>query len=308
VKIFHYANFSGHDNDDEGAIAFALEKLGHEVLKFDDRRPLTPADVARWLPDFLLTHKTDPSKLVGMPCPKVFWYFDLIESDDRKLTERSKDRARWARTMTDVCDLGFMTDGDWVARDNTDKLCWLMQGADERVVGPYDPKTDPAPPQVPSGWTREILFTGSTIHGGKRISFVEDMKAKWGNRFLAFGHHPKDRVHGRKLAALLAQAKVVVCPDGPVTDRYCSNRLVQALGFGAFVTHPKSNVVNTLYGSEVLQFNSRDHLHSLVEMSLRHDDQRAEISNWGYQSTLRQNLYRHRCAQLVETVKARLAR
>lgn len=314
MRIVHYANHAPRDNADENAVTHALRALGHDVLCVESGKRSAVADVLRFGPDFLLTHKEEPHTLRDLKCRKVFFYFDMIESADWDLQARSKARRAWLDGMTEVCDVGFLTDGDAVAADTTGKLHHLMQGADERVTGPWGshPGEDrpPAPPEAwAPGWTGDILFTGSVIHGGVRANFVDEMKRVWGNRFLAFGHKPKDRVHGRKLAELLACAKVVVCPDGPVTDRYCSNRLVQALGFGAFVTHPLTRVAWEMYPTGGYEsYSCRKYLHEQLESILlpEHADRRSEYAAVGFRATIARNLYRHRCAQLVDVVRAKL--
>ncbi len=68
----------------------------------------------------------------------------------------------------------------------------------------------------------------------RRESFIQEMRHRWGSRF----HHVERGVHGAQLAELIARARVVVAPDSPVTDRYWSNRVYNALGLGAFLMHP----------------------------------------------------------------------
>jgi hypothetical protein len=265
-------------------------------------------------PDFILTNKSEPADIAHLPGRKVVWFWDMIRSDDWDLQARSDARAQWARDMAQVADVMFLTDGDWVAADTTGKLHHLMQGADERVTGPWGshPGEDrpPAPPESwAPNWTGDILFTGSVIHGGVRASFVDEMQRVWGNRFLSFGHHARDRVHGRRLAELMACAKVVVCPDGPVTDRYFSNRLVQACGFGAFVMSPWSQLTDKLYPArEVIQYANRQHLHDLLTICLdsKEDLARGVIAARCYRTTMERNLYRHRCAQLIDVVRDKL--
>lgn len=316
----------GADNDDEGAIAHALRALGHDVLCKDEvRDPPKLADVMRYGPDFLLTNKwSDLRTLRAMPCPKVFWFFDLVKSDDWALQARSVERERWVTDVTAVCDLGFLTDGVWVAADTTGRLTWLTQGADERVAGPWGLKPNletvypgedraPAPPAAwAPNWTGDILFTGSVIHGGVRASFVDEMRATYGDRFLAFGNKSRDRVHGRRLAELMAAAKVVVAPDGPVTHNYWSNRVYLTLGFGGFLVHPwceRLGAQGYEQGTHLFYYRDRPHLHAMIRDLLNDDhwrDRRSVIAARGYRLTAERHTYRHRCADLVRTVSHKL--
>lgn len=324
MKIMFVARHGPRDNADEDAIAHALRALGHEVECRDERdNPPRVVDVLRSGPAFLLTNKWDDlATLSLLPCPKVFWFFDLIKSDDWELTARSAERERWVREMTEACQLGFLTDGDWVAADTTGKLNWLMQGADERVIGPWGVKTTnetmypgetrkPSPETWGRNWTGDILFTGSTIHGGVRQSFVEEMAATYGDRFLAFGHKARDRVHGRRLAELIAAAKVVVAPDGPVTHQYWSNRAYLTMGFGGLLLHPWCEGLKRQgyeQGRHLFYYRDRPHLHALLRDLLEDDGGvgRRLVATTGFKFTRDQHTYRHRCADLVRTVKAKL--
>lgn len=258
--------------------------------------------------DLVLVHKiADPSRLRRFSTPVVFWYFDLVESDDWELQSRSAERRAWVAEALDACALGFCTDGDAVQRDTTGKLRWLMQGADERYVGPGNPplgENTPGPSPCSGHAPVDILFTGSQIHGGKRISFLDECRAVYGDRFKTVGHHPRDRVHGRALADLIASAKIVVAPDGPVTDRYYSNRVYLTLGFGGFMLHPRCDRLLDHYGPlDLCYYTSRETFHRCVELYLDRPDVRQDIARHGYETTVARHLYRHRCADLVSAVE-----
>ncbi len=327
MKILYVARHGQHDNADEDAITHALRELGHTVTQYDERwNHPSSADVLRSGPDFLLTHKWDDLRgLASLPCPKVFWFFDLVNSADWELQGRSAAREEWLTGMTRVCDLGFLTDGDWVAADKSGKLHQLSQGADERVMGPWgmrsnrDGTTYPGEDVKPSSpfywaadWTGDILFTGSVIHGGVRASFVEEMKATYDRRFLAFGHKQRDRVHGRELAELFAAAKVVVAPDGPLTDRYWSNRAYLTMGLGGFLLHPKCDGLRDQgyeQGKHLFYYNNREHLHGLLRDLLEPgnwDHGRRIVAATGYRLTAERHTYRDRCRELVRVVSAKL--
>jgi hypothetical protein len=67
------------------------------------------------------------------PIPKVFWCFDLIDFEKEPiLLPRFQERKVWAKRMLELCDIGFFTDGEWVAKDDTGKAVWLTQGFDSR--------------------------------------------------------------------------------------------------------------------------------------------------------------------------------
>lgn len=295
MKILYVAKHGSGGNDDEGAVAHALRALGHEVdcVREGDFRHAFP----RQSFDFLLCHHWhDLDSLRGVAAPKVFWCFDLVMYPDPTLEPRNVRRGAWVRAMAEACDLGFMTDGDHVARDTTGKLHWLPQGADERVAGFGQAAAD--------GGAPPILFTGIAQGGEGRASFVEGMKARWGEKF---NHVPRG-VYGRGLANLIAASAIVVAPDHPVTNRYWSNRVWNALGFGAFMLHPYCEELTGHYGDgeEIVYYADRAELHRQVAHYLEHPEERRRMAEAALARTLREHTYRHRVEKLVATVKERL--
>lgn len=292
MKIGYVAKFDSGGNEDENAIHFALEQLGHQVERLREHKG---NKAYRLDCDFVLFHHwQDYDSMRRIEVPRVFWCFDLISYPDPTLRERNERRKRWAETVMEICDLGFMTDGDWVAQDETGKLNWLLQGADERVVGPGKPGVAPSP----------IIFTGSSRGGGVgRESFVADMRQRYGSDFCQV-----QRVHGRALADVVASAKVVVAPDHPATDRYWSNRVFNTLGFGGFLLHPRCRELEKMYRDreEIVYYDSRPELHELIENFLGRSESRSLIGQFGYERTLQEHLYRHRVEQLVKTIQERL--
>src|SRR5258705_108551 len=132
MRILYVAKHDAKGNCDEEAISHALEQLGHIVIKLHER---DGSSTFNHVADFMLCHHwRNLDELRRIKIPKVFWCFDLIDSKDPTIAKRDLERINWITQMTNACDLGFMTDGDWVGKDKTGKLLWLMQGADERIV------------------------------------------------------------------------------------------------------------------------------------------------------------------------------
>lgn len=297
MKILHIAKHGVGKNDDEGAIAYALRKLGHDVVK------LYEGHTASLIPnsyDFVLFHKWhDPPELerLSKQIPFVFWYFDRVfEPDDPTVAGRNRLRMKWMEDTLPHVRLGFCTDGDWVARDQTDKLRWLPQGADGRVVGLGTPI---------QGFTQDILFCGLARGNGKqRLSFYKDVLKRYRSRFL----HVQSGLHGRYLADTIASAKVVLAPDGPISDRYWSNRIYLTLGFGGVMLHPRCEWLEGHYqhGMEILYYDSREDLWSKIEWALGANEWREQVRQDAYERTVTKHLYEHRCAELIKQVKERL--
>lgn len=290
MRVIYIAKHHSGGSDDEGAVSFALEQLGHTVVKINEQWAERAAEHTG---DFILFHGLHRlDELARLKMPKVCWHFDLISFPDPTLAARCQRRREWAKRATDACTIGFMTDGDHVANDRTGKLHWLPQGADERVIGPHVGAVEPM---------ADILFTGGARGGQKRESFVAEMKARYGTRFT----HIEKGVYGRDLAKLIAQHKIVVAPDGPVTDRYASNRVYQATGFGACLLHPWSKAIHDQYSEPlgVAFYHSRKDLHDKIGRYLESSFTLSRVAEIGFLRAKNYHTYRHRCAELIEKVK-----
>ena len=293
MKILYLAKHDSGGNDDEGAIAHALRELGHTVALVSEATPLKAKDQTGC--DLLLFHKwCDPVLLAHLHTlmPAAFWYFDLVEWPDPSLAGRNRGRVEWFHNVLPHVDLGFCTDGDWVAKDATGKLHWLPQGADGRVAGLG--KGQPG--------SLSILFTGLERRAGHgRAQWVADMRYQYGARF----HHVSHGVHGVNLANLIACANTVVAPMSPVTDRYWSNRVYISLGFGAFLLHPMALRLMDHYDqrAEVVYYEGFGDLQDKIKRYEGRAKQRKEIAHAGLTRTLREHLYRHRVEQLLATTR-----
>lgn len=312
MKVLFVAKFANGDNDDEGAIAYALRQLGHEVtcvheMRRHRERGTDLVQLSRHHDLCLFLKWGTISEIASLKCPRAYWHFDLIDgSYDPTLAARSAHRIQWCRDVAPHVIAGFHTDGDWVLYDHrSDSDQWeaktvhLMQGADERYVG-FGTPTQRVPP---------ILFFGMVNHGQQRASHVAELKERYGDQFGVLGDGgPRKRVHGWELANLCASTKIIIAPDGPVTDRYFSNRIFLVSGFGGFLLHPKSHEAYTHYlpGDHLQYYVSRDHLCKLIDYYLDNPNKRETLRHAAFQQTLEANLYRHRVAQLIEECQRRM--
>lgn len=290
MNILYIAKHDSGGNDDEGAITHALTLLGHNVERLRENRGHIAYKVKC---DFALFHHWQSFDLIDrIKIPKVCWCFDLIDwPNDPTLEPRNRKRRAWAAAMAQACDLFFLTDGDWASRGG--KHVWLPQGFDERLQH--------APPCERD---IDILFTGISAGGGiQRESFVSELRERWGDKF----HHVTKGAYRERLAELVSRAKVVVCPDAPVTDRYWSNRVWNAAGLGANVIHAKCQGLHDVLPL-VFQYASRGDLHSKLEWMLtpKHKTYIDNLARLTRQDVLANHTYRHRCETLVNTVKERL--
>lgn len=298
-KVLYVARHDQVDsNDDEGAVSYALEQLGWEVTKVNEGNPL-PEITAEF--SFCLFHKwSQPSVIETLWCPAVFWYFDLVTwPSDATLHRRSSSRMDWMKKtlMLKQVEVGFCTDGDWVAEDKTGKLVCLRQGCDERVTGVGDGSL---------GVSCDVLFTGiSNLGGTQRRSFVDDVSRRYGTRFR---HYPNG-LHGPSLRNQIAAAKVVVCPDSPVTDRYWSNRVYQAMGFGGMVLHPytKGLADEVQDGDGIVYYHDRADLFDKIDhyVSPLSKDENQRCRKRALKVAEGKLTYRHRVESMLHHLKVR---
>jgi hypothetical protein len=291
VRILYIARHGQRNADDEGAITHALTSLGHEVVC---QQEYAGIKAGQGLPyDLLLFHHwNNLEEVATYRCKKAFWCFDLIDWPDPTLERRCQQRKAWVKHATDVCDFGFMTDGDWVMKDTTGNLHWLPQGADERVVGafPYD-----------EGKSIDVLFTGIAQGGGKdREEFVHELKQRCCNVV-----HVTKGTYREELRRLIGRSKIVVAPDSPVTDNYWSNRAWNTLGFGGFMLHPYCKRLAEMYddGREIVFYDNREHMFNLIKWYLEDDTARRRVSRQALERTEAQHVYRRRCEILLATVR-----
>ena len=292
MRVGYVAKHDSGGNDDEGAITFALEQLGHTVSRLREAR----GKLAYKLDcDFVLFHHWyDPESLSNVRVPTVFWNFDLVMYPDPTLKERNTRRVGWMNTITPLVDVGFCTDGDWVAQDKTGKLIRLTQGADERYVGRGQPKYPNLPP---------ILFTGTHRGGGRgREAFVEHMLTRWRDQFMQINGQ-----HQRNLADFITSSQVCVAPNHPATDHYWSNRVYLTAGFGGCLLHPFCKSLERQYASHegIVTYDSLQDFDERLHDMLDSPEECLKIGQRAYERTLKEHLYRHRVEKLIQVVQER---
>lgn len=299
MRIVYVAAHDAGLADDEGAITHALRELGHTVYPVRERVGQRAAAHLADRPDLLLFHKWEDVNTIHQfrgVCPRAFWWFDLVDWPDPTLAGRCEQRRAWMTRVTPHVEFGFLSDGDWALRDPA-KYRFLPQGADGRVAGRGEARCGNC---GRGGWDVPILFTGIRRGGGQgREDFVDHMRDRYGDRF----RHVERGLYREELRDAVASARFVVCPDSPVTDRYWSNRLWNAAGFGGFVLHPWCAEATRFYAPEQVKFyRDRDHLHEVINRYWDLPAEREEVRAAALGRTLKDNLYRHRCEQLLAAV------
>lgn len=297
MRIIYVANHDAGQYDDEGAITHALAVLGHHVQRL---REVKGRRASRLRGDVLLFHKWHDVSMLRWfegQAFRVFWYFDLVDFHDKSMSQRSLSRMHWMDDIVPHVDLGFCTDGDWVAQDKSGKLFWLPQGADQRSMAR----------ELWRGATQDrVLFVGTPRGGAARERFVRWMKERYGSRFV----HVERGLHGLALREMVQKSRVVVAPDGPVTDRYWSNRLYVMLGHGGFLLHPHSQGAVQQYvpGQELIFYHDREGLdrHVAYYSNPANAENRLALVEAGLRATRERHTYLHRCRWMMEKITERM--
>jgi len=296
LKIIYLARHNNpFSNDDEGGIAGSLRELGHEVQCIDEQH-IQLLDRPRVTGDFILFHHCKSfSFLQRNPIPKVFWCFDRIYWDSPKLATRNAQRVEWVNKATEISQLGFCTDGDWVQQDKTGKLVWLMQGFNQYLPRVKNLNTN----------SNKILFIGGGRDYG-RDEFVSEMRQRYGDRFV---HIPKG-AYKERLVSLIEDSAIVVAPPSPVTDRYWSNRLYVIMGIGGFLLHPRTQGITDDFDQDygdITFYDSTSDLHEWIEYyTTKAVYEREEFRVKGQAQVLAHHTYKDRCQTLITTIRERL--
>lgn len=278
MKIAYVTKSELRGNRDEAAIAVALAELGHEVVPLADRdRADVPADA-----DLLLFHhwyNCDLDWFRSLPMPKVGWFFD----------KAWHGREQWLAKIAPLCGVFCLTDGDWAAGCGLDNVRVLRQGISVRCEQ-----------GKPNGQWPDIVFPGTPYAG--RVDWVRAMERRWGRDF----GFVQQGVYGQDMYDLCETAKVIVAPQFPCTDRYCSNRVYVVLGAGGFLLHPKLKCLNAEFkdGVHYVGYTSQSDLDAKISYYLAHPAERDAVRRAGQRLVHGKYTYKHRVVKLMQYVAA----
>lgn len=303
LNIVYIVNLPIEGNKDEDYICSALLKQGHSVRVLDEKDLLKNPSALFYFKDadLVLFHKWNDLTTLSRfresaTALVVCWYFDLVDWLDSTLVHRCNTRKRFMRGIEGEVDLILCTDGDWAK--GKPKYQILRQGTTYLEDIPAEDAT-----YLNVKKDIDILMLGIGKGGGsQRESFVNEMKRKYRRKFSVV----ERGVYLARAADLIQRAKIVVCPDSPVTDLYWSNRVYHMVGQGGFVLHYQSKGLRMEYhdGKHLVFYTDRADLHNKIEYYLQ-DSTRAErdtIAIHGAVHTRDNYTYNHRVAQLIERV------
>lgn len=287
MKVAYIADHRGVGNDDEGAIAYALEVLGCNVCRVQEASRYSSMEDY----DFALFHHhwRHLDALRSVSCPKVFWFFDVI--DHPLLLNRHTGHLE---RMLSVSQLGFCTDGKWANAQSN--VVHLMQGADERYTG-----------KIRANVVHDIMFAGSITHPPQRKTQLKNLQKTYRGNLYSLTSEGL-WVFGLDFARKIAKSKIVISLQLPSGDSYWSNRVYVVSGFGGFLIHPYCKQLADHYveDEEIVFYRTEDELKEKINQYLPLDAERERISVNALHRTLTEHTYLHRCEKLIEIVKDRI--
>lgn len=293
MKIVYLGNFENPFSDaTEKHIAFALEQMGHEVVRINEKDYKIP-DVLAHKGDLFLFHKGGTSTGSELPkliellnkitYKKVFWYFDKVYNHDRII---------WMETVIPFVDHGFLTDETYIRRNNYRNISVLRQG-----VGDANARLG----EFKERYQNDIVFLGSVY--GDRDRFTNALEKVYGKRFTII-----NGIFGSKLNDLCASTKVFVAPIYPQDNFYWSSRVYQILGAGGFLIHPRfEGLKEEFTKEELVTYVDGGDLKEKIDYYLdpAHEEERERIRLAGHKKVIEQYKYSDRVRAMMETLYGR---
>lgn len=271
MRIGYVARHGQKNNDDEGAITYALNKLGHTVICIPESHG---HQVLGSKFDVILFHKwKDYATLGNLTCPSICWFFDEVHGP----------WVKFINNMSGAATLVALTDGKYVERAGRLNMHHVLQGADERVV-PYRKQGN-----------EYLLYIGD--QRGPRKEFVNDLSKHFP---LIIRGQRHNKVYKEQLGELIAGASLVVAPSTPVYQKYWSNRAYLLSAYGAVVVHAKCDLIHHYEANEeMLFYSSQEELFSLIRKYHNQPELLIPIREAAIKKTHHQHLYRHRLQHLL---------
>ena len=296
----------------ENDIASALDRLGHEVVLYQEQDTHWPSlvdeivaldiDLVIWTRTHSLD-RTDPEiqretiRKIREHCPVIGYHLDLFWG----LTARS-DRERWVR------ELPFFQETDWVfTADGGNNHLWKDAGVNHYWLPPGIAGKNTEMVGTPSSKFRaEIGFVGSWKdyhpewpHRKQLVSLVQN---RYRRRFRSWEGH----IRGQDLADLYASVPILIgdsCMIGP--GWYWSDRIPETLGRGGFLIHPDTPGLRDHFPAHTLVTyplrNFRE-LRDTIDHYLRQKTERETIAAAGKLHVIEHHTYERRMETVFKVV------
>ncbi len=286
MKIIVLANRENTGaNNVEKRIDDALENIGYEVIKVDEKE--TTENILKHDADVLLFYKAGVERgvkkmgdledcLRRFKGSKVCIYFDKVWAG----------RGNYIRKIAPLTDLVYVSDGDFVRAHNYINLYELPQATCVDKRRSTGEKKDE--------YNIPIVFLGQVY--GERANFTRNMLARYGNAFKVVND-----VFDDNLTNLCESARVFVSPLYPQTDFYWSNRVYQIIGRGGFIIMPRLEGLTWEFkeGEHIEYYRSFEELCQKIDYYLEHEEERNKVRKAGQKHCLENYTYEKRLKEML---------
>lgn len=313
LRIAYRGNFR-HAFCTEVHVAQSLEALGHTVVRLQENQTtwkrcveaVKQAHLFLWTKTWIIEPEQGYAALEQMKAagiPTVSFHLDRYIGLDREA--QIPHDPFWATSHVFTADGGHAAEFAGYGVNHH----WMPPGMFDREahIGIPDRGRFPHP----------VVFVGSYPYphaewADYRGLLIETVRARFGDDFAVW---PKDRpIRNAELSNLYASARVVIgdsCLSRDATH-YWSDRVPETLGRGGLLIHPAVEGMQDWYeatngkpgdylGYELGDF---DRVVKLAEWALEHPDEAQVIAKQGQATVLGRDTYKHRMAEVIETVRA----
>jgi SAM-dependent methyltransferase len=311
VKIAYVGNFSGGPHTTENHLAWTLEDMGHEVIRWqenaydptllDDLIEKTEFDLflfTRTWGHTVKLHHLDQLRAKGTP--SASYHLDLYVGLQRESGLASD--AFW-RT-----DFVFTPDGSPEADE-----VFFRQNIKHHYIKPGVYKAECQPGNFRSELAQDVVFVG----GGAtymhpewpyRRELIAWLGQTYGARFGKYGH-PEPTMRNQDLNDLYASAKVVVGDSlclGFTRPYYWSDRVYETIGRGGFIIHPRIAGMEEEFidGENIVfyEFNDWTGLKQKIDYYLEHGEARERVRKAGQEFVREHATYHDRLSQALQII------
>lgn len=292
--------------DEEGK-ARALERLGHEVVRYDEfsfnrHSHNSTTALLNQHPDVLIYTKLriphaeellKESQSRGITT--VCWVPDLYFGLER-------ERLVKERSPIFTSDFVFTPDGGnqhQFEKLGVNHIC-VRQGIPEEYL--CDPSTSDTDRDL------DIVFIGTcqSVHGPRRKNLLNYLQRTYGDRFHWFGKAGDNEVRESELQKIYNRAKIVIgdCVPSP---KYWSNRVYEVMGRGAFLLHPRvESIEDDFIDGHHASFFEMDNyadLSSKIDFYLTNHEKREAIAQNGLKEVSLHHTTQQRAQAILEIIK-----
>lgn len=305
LRIGFIGNF-GVSYSTESDRAWSFEKLGHEVVRFQENETrvedLIEAVRMRGIQVVFYSHTH------GWEIRNLTSFFAYCKDAGIPTASVHLDRWAWLDRAKDVgkeatwfTEYQFMADGSPEAVELYEKLGlkwhWIKPGVVERDCYLASPDRVRFP--------HDIIFVGSKGYHHEypeRPKLIQFLRDTYGDRFGHYGGDGLGTIRGHDLNVLYASAKVVVgdsCFGG--RPRYWSDRVTETTGRGGFLIHPPCEGLD-IHGMAHYESGNLDSLKRAIDYYLVSPRHRQEIIDLTFNWVRENETYTNRANEMLDII------